>query len=73
MAAPKKIIKRAARKTAKSIGYTAPQAKAYARGAVKAVRPAGVSAESKTYRKQIAGQMTAGQRRTVRKYDRKGK
>ena len=72
MARPKRIIKRAARKTAKAIGYTAPQAKAYAKGAVQAIRPSGVSSESKTYRKQIAGQMTASQRLRVRKYDRKG-
>ncbi len=72
MATPKKIVKRAARKTASAAGYNKAQTKAYARSAVKAVRPAGVTADSKTVRKQIAGSMTAGQRRKVRKYDRTG-
>lgn len=72
MATAKRVIKRAAKKTATSIGYTKPQARAYARGAVAAIKPAGVSSASKTYRKQIAGSMTAAQRRKVRKYDRKG-
>lgn len=72
MATARKIVKRAAKKTATSIGYTKPQARAYARGAVKAIKPAGVSTTSRTYRKQIAGEMTTAQKRKVRKYDRKG-
>lgn len=70
MAGARRVIKRAAIKTATGLGYTRPQAKAYARGAVAAIKPRGVTAESKTYRKQIAGAMTTKQVRKVRRYDR---
>lgn len=72
MAGAKRLIKRAARKTAREVGYTPAQAKAYAKGAVQAIRPAGVTAESKTYRKQLSAKLSLAQRRKVRKYDRTG-
>ena len=70
MARPRKLIKRAARRTATSIGYTRAQAKAYARGAVQAIKPEGVTTTSKTYRKQIGSELSKKQRVVVRKFDR---
>jgi hypothetical protein len=54
------------------VGYTAPQARAYAKGAVQAVAPAGRTTESRTYIKQLAGVLTRAQKRKVRRYDRSG-
>lgn len=72
MAAPRKLVRRAARQTATSIGYTLPQARAYAKTAVQTIAPAGRTTESRTYFNQIKGVLSRAQRRKVRRYDRTG-
>ncbi len=72
MATARKIVKRAARKTAQDIGYSGKQVRRYSRSVSQAIKPKGVTTVSKQMRKQISGNMTAAQARKVRKYDRKG-
>ncbi len=72
MAAPRKLVKRAARKTAKDLGYTGGAVKRYTRSVSQAVKPAGVTTVSKQMRKNISGNLTTAQKRKVARYDRKG-
>ena len=72
MVAPRKIVKRAARQTARAIGYTPAQARAYSKTAVHTIAPAGRTTESRTYVRQLAGVLSRAQKRKVRRYDRTG-